>query len=174
MDTCYNIWHMLKLIIPSLEHKDSYLEVMSKKDQGKVDPSKDYYSVANLTDQIKRWENLSKDKENGRIQYWMIMDDSVYVGSFQIRYKASGSSPELASNLGWAIDHPDYDTDQNKKLILELGLEKVKESGLKEVIVTCEEKDVFTKELIEKNGATFIEKLPDSVGENVLRYSLKF
>ncbi len=165
---------MLKLINPSLEHKDSYLEVMSKKDHGKVDPSRDYYSSANLTDQIKRWDTLSKDKENGRVQYWLIMDDSVYVGSFQIRYKASGSSPELSSNLGWVIDHPDYDTDQNKKLIFELGLEKVKESGLKEIVVTCEEKDTFTKELIEKNGGRLTEKLPTSEGGNVFRYSIKF
>jgi len=118
---------MLKLIPPSLDYQDSYLAVMGKKAKTNSNISQDY-SVVNLPDQIKRWEAFSKDKENGRSEYWLIVDDSTYIGSFQLRYKPSGSSPELSSHLAWIIDHPEYDTDQNKTSIFKLGLEKVKES----------------------------------------------
>lgn len=164
---------MLKLITPSLEYKDSFFETMNKKAKSDEGIKSDY-ALTDLPDQIKRWEEFAKDPENGREQYWLIMDDKVYVGTYQLRHKPSGRAPELASHVAWTIDHPEYDTDENKKALFKLGIEKVKASGLGEIIMICDKSDGLTKSLIEESGGVFEKEVLSPEEESVLRYIIKF
>ncbi len=57
--------------------------------------------------------------------------------------------------------------------ICKLLIEKAKELGIKNIIITCNNDNIGSLKIIEKNGGNFIECVRDSEGNVINRYKIK-
>jgi predicted acetyltransferase len=88
--------------------------------------------------------------------FWLV-DGEEIVGVTRIRHKEIAT----AGNIGYDIS-PIYRNKGYGTKILTLALEKAKEIGLKDVIVTCTLNSIASKKIIEKNNGTLLEIIFDS------------
>lgn len=105
---------------------------------------------------------------------YKLFDDDIEIGIIQIRHKPSfgvGIPENMASHIYYEI-FPAYHKKGYGKKILSLGLEKVKEIGLKEVFLTVTEDNIGSKKIIEANGGIFVEDATMPNGKKMLKYKI--
>lgn len=78
--------------------------------------------------------------------FWMI-GNNVVIGVVRVRHEEK----ELYGHIGYDIS-PYYRNKSYGTQILNLALQKAKEIGLKEVILTCEVDNIASKKTIEINN----------------------
>lgn len=117
----------------------------------------DYYTGKNLP-----------EGEVATSTFWLIYEKTV-VGVLRIRHQEI----ECAGHIGYDIS-PDHRNRGYGSQILKLALEKAKEMGMYEVILTCEINNIASRKIIEKNNGkllgTFFEK---EENEHMYRYSIE-
>ncbi len=104
-----------------------------------------------------------------------LFDDEVKVGKIQIRHKPSRAEnlPEsLASHVYYEINSEFRNRNFGNK-ILKMGLEKAREIGLKEILLTVNEESIASKKIIENNGGVFVlSEFIEGENRNVLKYKI--
>jgi predicted acetyltransferase len=111
-----------------------------------------------------------KDLAQGEVAtstFWLI-DKKEVVGVVRIRHQ----EVECAGHVGYDIS-PDYRNRGYGLEILKLALEKVKEIGIKEAILTCNVDNIASKKIIEKNNGKLLGTIFDEEENEYLhRFSI--
>lgn len=164
----------LLLALPSKDYQNSFEKYVTAY---KNINDKHYYemykkALANFDEYINELDKLSKgiNLPLGCVTtstFWLIDNDDV-VGVTRIRHQ----EVETAGNIGYDISslyrNKGYGTE-----ILKLALEKAKEIGLKDVIVTCALNNTASKKIIEKNNGTLLEIVFDEEdNEELYKYRI--
>jgi len=103
-----------------------------------------------------------------------IKDGDIGVGILQLRHRPSKSAgfPEgFESHIYYEILE-EYRNRGYGKQALFLGLQKAKEIGLTEVILTCLENNVASKKIIESNSGIIVDNKTNEGGDIVLKYKI--
>ena len=83
--------------------------------------------------------------------FFLIQDDGRILGKSSLRHELNDFLKKIGGNIGYIIR-----SDERRKgygaEILRLTLEKAKEIGLERVLVTCDEDNIASAKIIEKNG----------------------
>lgn len=82
--------------------------------------------------------------------YWLI-DDRVIHGLIRLRHRLTASLMEEGGNVGYVI-RPSSRRRGFGTEILRLGLIEAAELGLKEVLITCDDDNLGSIRIIERNG----------------------
>lgn len=99
--------------------------------------------------------------------FWLINDDEV-VGVARVRHKEIGHAGHMGADISPYHRNKGYGTEA-----LALSLEKAKEIGLKEVIVTCNINNHGSKKIIEKNSGKLLEVvLHEEENEKLYKFSI--
>ncbi|MBE6068556.1 MAG: GNAT family N-acetyltransferase [Clostridium lundense] len=109
-----------------------------------------------------------KDLAQGEVAtstFWLI-DKNEVVGVVRIRHQ----EVDCAGHVGYDIS-PNYRNRGYGLEILKLALEKAKEIGIKEVILTCNVDNIASKKIIEKNNGKLLGTIFD---EEENEYLYKF
>jgi predicted acetyltransferase len=104
------------------------------------------------------------------LNFWLI-DDLTVVGVVRVRYEEMF----CAGHIGYDIS-PDHRNMGYGTRILELALEKAKEIGLKEAVVTCLTSNTSSRKIIEKNKGKLIgiaKDEDDGVIEEYYKFTIK-
>jgi predicted acetyltransferase len=169
----------LKLIVLDKRYKQEWLNYINEFDNN------DFSSVpAGLYYQDKSFEEMSTINNNyakgiphieANIMtntYWLLReDDNKLIGVINIRY--SIENDYYLYNIGGHIGYEIRPSERKKGYgtkILQLGLEKCKELGLRHLLVVCLETNIGSKKVIEKNNGIFESKIIDNTGNIYLRY----
>lgn len=111
-----------------------------------------------------------KDLAQGEVAtstFWLI-DKKEVVGVVRIRHL----EVDCAGHVGYDIS-PDYRNRGYGLEILKLALEKVKEIGIKEVILTCNVDNIASKKIIEKSNGELLGTIFDEEeNECLYRFSI--
>lgn len=99
--------------------------------------------------------------------FWLD-DEGEIVGVIRIREQ----DIEYYGHIGYDIA-PFYRKKGYGKKLLELGLTKAKEMGLKEVILTCDERNIGSQRVIEINGGEIIKSIENEDGKNFYVYEIR-
>ncbi len=86
-----------------------------------------------------------------------LMNDEKKVGFVQIRHKVSagaGIPNECASHLYYEVEESEWNKGYGTEA-LRLALIEAKKIGLEKVVVTCDENNIPSKRIIEKNGGIY-------------------
>ncbi len=103
-----------------------------------------------------------------------LYEDKKEIGVIQIRKEPSfgvGVPSNMASNIYYEI-FPAYKRKGYGKKILALGLEKARDMGLKEVILTVNENNIGSVKIIEWSGGIFVEEALLPNGKKMLKYKI--
>lgn len=98
--------------------------------------------------------------------YWLVEDDQ-YLGKVDIRHTLTDSLKKLGGHIGYDI----RPTERRKgygSLALKLALEKAKQLGITDALVTCDVTNIGSNKIIQKNGGKLegTKKISDTLVKN--------
>ncbi len=136
---------------------------------------KPFATKENFEDFLKHVEDCKNGINNNclkEIYYFAIENDKI-VGHGSIRL-----NPEIDEKVN-IYGHIMYGVVPSKRkkgygtLICKLLIEKAKELGLENIIISCNEDNIGSSLIIQKNNGTFFEKVIDEEGNSINRYNIK-
>jgi predicted acetyltransferase len=160
----------MHLILPSLTHKDQWIAMTNAFSAegttgfwlyGNPEPDFGYFMAK---DEMYRSEKISNSNKVPATTYWLIDNDQL-IGHTNIRHRLNKSLELKNGNIGYHISPAHRKKGYGTK-ILELALIEAKRIGLKKVLITCDENNIGSAKIIEKNGG-ILENIIDIPGEVV-------
>lgn len=151
------------------EYKEAYLCSLQKIEEGlimKHDLSFDNPDEVDIIQKTKDNRDRSKLKPNYVPSYdYFIVEDDKFIGRISIRVALTPLLLQYGGNIGYGI-HPKYWLHGYGTQALKLALEKAKEIGLKgKVLVTCDDDNIGSYKIIEKNGGILENKVMNTDGD---------
>lgn len=163
----------MQLVKPTKKYEKSWHEALAEfREEGR----KGFWNWEKEPHDLNEYIKLTRDNEEGEslpkdwvpaTTYWLI-DEGKFVGHTNIRHELNDYLAKIGGNIGYYIRPSARNKGYGTK-ILELALLKAKKLGLQKVLVTCDESNIASKKIIEKNKGQFQDKVA-SEGEPKLRY----
>lgn len=163
----------MKLVDPNIKYIKSFRTYVN---QYKEKNDKFYLGIyEEAFDSFQQYVKLLEDNAIGKnlpygwasYRTFWLEDDNEIVAVIRIREK----DVEYYGHIGYDVA-PKYRKKGYGKKILQLGLEKAKEMGLSEVILTCHEKNFSSQKIIEFNGGDLIKEIEDPNGKLYYVYEI--
>ena len=105
-----------------------------------------------------------------RVSHYWLMDDSEIVGFVRLRHRLHPEWGKFSGHIGYNVP-PSQRRKGYGTVLLGLVLEKARLHGLSKVLVTCDEDNLASKKIIERNGGRFEDRLFEArSGNHKLRY----
>ena len=100
--------------------------------------------------------------------YWLV-DNNRFTGRLSLRHFLNDNLRIVGGHIGYDI-RPSERGQGYGKLMLQLGLQKARELGLDRVLLTCNDDDVRSIRVIERNGGVLADTVPrESPGSGLSR-----
>src|SRR3989338_1676429 len=154
----------MKLVLPSIEYKESFLEALEefRKEAKRQDIEnslvKHFEEAKGFDDFLVRLHGQAEGKflPEGYVPhtvYWLV-DNGKFIGWLNIRHRLNEHLREVGGHIGYAIRPSERGKGYGNK-ILELALTKARELGIEDVRITCNADNIRSAKVIEKNGGVF-------------------
>lgn len=172
----------MELVIPSEKYKDSYIEAVrefqASAEAGHRGERYTELSVQELEANFDTYVDRERSHSLGRnlpegyvpeTTYWLV-DGDEFVGRVSIRHQLTEHLRKVGGHIGYDIRPTKRGQGYGSKL-LELALPKAKELGIQRALLTCDESNVSSRKIIEKNGGILEERVNDpETGVDKLRF----
>lgn len=148
----------MRLVKPTLKYKKSFQRALKefleidKKSEGDPKEIKEYIEK-------HRHYEKGKDLPKGIVPastFWLI-DNNIFIGRVSIRHKLNKKLRNFGGHIGYAIRPSERKKGYGSK-ILELALKEAKKLKLKKVMVTCDDTNIGSQKIIEKNKGKLRQK----------------
>lgn len=153
---------MYCLIEPCEEYIPSYMEAYDEYTAAGIT---DYsFTDAKNTDILQKFrdyrnERNLKPNRVGADYYWLVDDETQrFIGEITIRHRLNEALERIGGHIGYGVRI----TEQNKgmgTLMLKLALEKAAQMGLAQVLITCDEENIASARVMEKNGCVLKDRV---------------
>ncbi len=161
----------IKLIIPDKRYKNCYLEAINEFKQQEITG----YSVLNVEegDFFETIENyrIGKNLPGGyvRATYLWLVQGEEFVGEIAIRHSLTEFLERFGGNIGYWIRYSRWQEGMGTKM-LSIALKYAKENvGLQKVLITCNDTNIGSARVIEKNGGVLQDKVDNLIeGKQIL------
>lgn len=140
------MYHYLTLYTKNIENFDDYIDSLKNAANGKYLPPD--------------WVPSST--------FWLVQINKRMIGTIRIRHKLNPFLEREGGHIGYEI-RPSERRKGYGKTILALSLEKAKELGIKQVLVTCDDDNIASVRIIEKNGGQLADKIKAEDSEVLTR-----
>lgn len=152
----------MELISPTKKYEQSWREALLEFEAEKRDGFWNYpENPTTIEKYLERVENHAKgivvDAMVSATTYWLI-DNQKFVGHVNIRHRLNEKLEKCGGHIGFAIRPLERRKGYGGK-ILELALLKAREIGLHKVLVTCDDSNLASVKIIEKNGGVLMDKI---------------
>jgi predicted acetyltransferase len=170
----------MELVKPSIEYKDSFIEAV-KEFQADSERSRfgliDDLNISEVENNFEEYLEKISNKEKGigleegqvpASSLWLI-EDGVVVGIVSLRHKLNEKLLKMGGHIGYGIRPSKRKMGYGAK-ILELALREAKKLGIDKVLVSCDDDNVGSYKIIEKNGGVLENKIIGDEGKLKRRY----
>lgn len=159
----------MHLTAPSMDYAPSYEEALAERKEHDSNPAheRSWYDEIGSPQSTEEYITLMHDHSEGRnlppgwipaTMFWLA-DEQHFYGEVNIRHELNEHLRTIGGHIGYWI-RPSERGKGYGSLILELGLQKAEELGLTEVVVTCDEDNERSRNVIESNGGVFEKATP--------------
>jgi predicted acetyltransferase len=101
--------------------------------------------------------------------FWLV-DDTDYIGSTNVRHELNDYLREFGGHIGYTI-RPSRRRQGHGTEICRLALEEARKLGLRRVLITCDDDNIGSRLIIERNGGLLENVVPQpDVGVPKRRY----
>lgn len=107
-----------------------------------------------------------QDLPPGRVPmsvYWLVRDGKVLIGSSRLRHRLTPLLEQESGHIGYDI-RPSERGKGYATLLLALTLEKAREAGMEGVLVTCDDDNIASARVIEKNKGQLLNTVVSQTG----------
>jgi predicted acetyltransferase len=102
---------------------------------------------------------------------WLAVQHGRMVGNINLRHRLTPFLEKLGGHIGYSV-HPQHWKKGYATRMLALTLPKAKQLGLERVLITCDDTNVGSMRVIEKNGGKLEDKIAREGGGLTRRYWL--
>lgn len=164
---------MIKLIEPQEKYmngyEEAYLLSLAEINKGNIAMHDLMFDNPHEIDVIKKMINSSDQKKLPPhyvpSYYYFLVEEDKFLGVINIRIRLNDNLLNFGGHIGYGI-HPKYWKQGYGTTILKLGLEKAKELVENDnVLITCDDDNIGSYKIIEKNGGILENKIMNTVGE---------
>lgn len=161
---------MITLTVPCEKYLRSYTEAFDEysaagiSTYGMTDPRA--CNVFEKHENYRLGRNLKPDRVPSDC-YWLVDEESGYfIGEIQIRHRLNDALRLRGGHIGYVIRLSEWGKGYGT-LMLAFALEKAKERGLESVLCTCNDDNIGSARVMEKNGFVLADKV--AVGDMLCR-----
>ncbi|MBK9293924.1 MAG: GNAT family N-acetyltransferase [Oligoflexia bacterium] len=165
----------IKLIKPTVELKDTFLKGLKEFQQEKLPWVMDFKIdelEKNFDDFVKSQLNKktlwTKDTPVDETELWAVIDKT-YVGRISIRHKLNADLLVMGGHIGYDTC-PSYRRKGVASAMLKKSLPIAKQLGIFEAMLTCNDDNIASIKIIEKNGGVLKERKVQYKGGPIKRY----
>jgi predicted acetyltransferase len=153
----------MELVKPSVEFEDPFMkgagQIIAAGDSNFIQPELWLNGFASYCDTLNGYAlglNLPEGYVSGT-HLWL-MENQAFIGRLSIRHELNDSLLKMGGHIGYVIV-PQYRKMGYGAKMLALGLTEAAKLGLKKVLVTCDNTNIASAKIIEKNGGVFENEL---------------
>lgn len=171
---------MIRLIVPCKEYLRSYTEAYGEYVKNNVITYS--FTDASSCDVFEKFDRYRNERELppdrvGEDKYWLADDEKTYfIGEISIRHRLNDALLLRGGHIGYGIRYSEWNRGYGT-MMLALALEKAKEMRISPVLITCNDDNLASARVIEKNGFTLENKImtvdPHTGEESLTRRYLK-
>jgi predicted acetyltransferase len=172
----------MQLVPPSVGYKASFIEAVKEFQAETIDNTtvRRYkeLSVPELERDFKHYVETQKGFAEGKglpegwvpaTTLWLV-DQGEYIGRLSIRHRLTDELLKTGGHIGYDI-RPSRRSRGYGSKILELALPIAHELGIGQALLTCDETNIGSKKIIEKNGGVLQDRVEEpGTGVYKLRY----
>lgn len=157
---------MIRLIEPSEKYINSYINAYDEYMDNHVityafDDARSY-DIFVKYDNYKNERNL-KPNRVGADYYWLVDDEKdFFIGEVSIRHKLTDTLLRYGGHIGYGIRYSEWNKGYGT-LMLKLVLEKAKKMGISKVLVTCDDDNIASAKVMEKNDMVLQDKIENII-----------
>ena len=165
---------MITLVRPNKQYLKSYTEAFDEYTAAGV--STYGMSDPRAMDIFEKHENyrLGRNLKPDRVPsdcYWLVDTEKEYfLGEIHIRRRLNEALALRGGHIGYVIRCSEWNKGYGTRM-LSLALEKAKAMGLEKVLITCNDTNLASARVMEKNGCILQDKVevPDESGTMLVR-----
>jgi predicted acetyltransferase len=154
----------VRLLRPSLELQSEFMDmvhdfVTAGEGEKEFECQHALKDTAKYINDCHNWEK-GKNLPDGWVSesaFWLIRDDNVILGTSYLRHTLNDKLRIFGGNIGYKI-RPGQRRKGYGTAILKLTITKAKLFGLKRVLITCDDDNIASAKIIEKNGGILKDK----------------
>jgi len=171
---------MIQLVIPSIQYNKSFLECLDELnlenclfefDEKKI--KEDFSWFVNTLFECSDQSKVSKYGKNWVpfTTYWLVKKDQ-FIGQIFFRHRLHSKwSSDVLGHIGGCIMAKERGKGHGK-LLLKLGLERIKPLGLQKFMATCDKSNIASQKIILANGGVFESEYSEGLDEPMLKYQI--
>lgn len=163
---------MIRLIEPNEKYLKSYIEAYDEYNDNHIttyafDDARSY-DIFEKYHTYKSGRNLPPDRV-GANYYWLVDDERHYfIGEISIRHELTDALLLYGGHIGYGIRYSEWNKSYGS-LMLKLALEKAKKMGIKKVLLTCDDDNLASAKIMEKNDMELQDKVENTVdGQKII------
>ena len=163
---------MLILTTPTEKYLPSYMEAYKEYAENNI-TSYSFTDAASCDifskfDDYKNERNLRPGRV-GADYYWLADDEKAYfIGEIAIRHKLNDTLLRYGGHIGYGVRYSEWGRGYGTYM-LKLALCKAKEMKLSPVLVTCDDDNIASAKVLEKNGFTLKDKIENRIsGQSII------
>ena len=171
----------MKLVEPSVKYKQSYIALVTDFIDNNEDfvpfvLEEDYKDFEAMVDRLNNYAKgiAISDSFVPHSTYWFVNQFDELVGVVNLRFKLTRRLKQIGGNIGFGVK-PSQRRKGYGTRILSCALQKLKDTGLPEALVTCNKSNAASRAVIEaNNGVLKSEEYLDDIGDYIQRFTIKF
>ncbi|MBQ6116838.1 MAG: GNAT family N-acetyltransferase [Oscillospiraceae bacterium] len=158
---------MIKLIVPKEEYLPSYKEAYAEYVENGINTYA--FTDASSCDIIAKFDRYREERDLppdrvGEDKYWLVDDEKAYfIGEIAIRRRLNEALAQRGGHIGYGVRCSEWNRGYGTKM-LRLALEKAKERHISPVLITCNDDNLASARVMEKNGFVLGDKIVVSRG----------
>ncbi|MDP4008356.1 MAG: GNAT family N-acetyltransferase [Candidatus Peregrinibacteria bacterium] len=155
----------MRLVKPTKKYEKSWQEAMA---EFRNENRKGFWNWIEEPIDLDSYIKLTEANENGQsltvgsvasTTFWLI-DNNEFKGHTNIRHELNDYLKKFGGHIGYYIRPSERRKGYGTK-ILGLALIEARKIGLKKVMIGCDESNIPSQKVIEKNGGEFTKKVTD-------------
>lgn len=169
----------LELIRPTMELEAEYRAMIGERLASEDALEQSRFMITQLGDDFDAYVRKLNDASQGANlpegwvpydSYWLVQDGVRVIGECRLRHRLGPHLIAEGGHIGYMI-RPSERRKGYGTLILAQVLEKARERGMDRVLVTCDDDNIGSSRIIEKNGGVPDEpSISPRTGRRTLRY----
>ena len=157
---------MLKLVIPSEKYLKSYVEAFEEHKKNNISAyglsDAEEIDIFEKFDNYRNEKNLKPDRV-GADYFWLVDDEKDYfIGEISIRHRLNEALEKYGGHIGYVVRFSEWNKGFGT-IMLELALKETKKIGLSKILITCNDNNIGSARVMEKNGFVLGDKIENNI-----------
>ena len=158
---------MISLVEPNEKYLQSYIEAYREYLDNNV--SSIIFNDATRTDIFEKYINYKYERNLptnrvGAHYFWLVDDERDYfIGKITIRHCLNEALEKYGGHIGYGIRYSEWNKGYGTQM-LKMALDEAKNIGLTKVLITCDDDNIASARVMEKNGFAFSDRIENNIG----------